>query len=83
MMKMFMIVSAKDNLKRWFPVDRIVSISEETEGTMLASLDKNFKSYSVRSRISVTNEDGGTNTYYSMEPAEAMVERLELRCMLD
>ena len=82
-MKMFMIVSAKDNLKRWFPVDRIVSISEEAEGTMLASLDKNFKSYSVRSRISVTNEDGGTNTYYSMETAEAMVERLELRCMLD
>ena len=82
-MKMFMIVSAKDNLKRWFPVDRIVSISEEAEGTMLASLDKNFKSYSVRSRISVTNEDGGTNTCYSMEPAEAMVERLELRCMLD
>ena len=82
-MKMFMIVSAKDNLKCWFPVDRIVSISEEAEGTMLASLDKNFKSYSVRSRISVTNEDGGTNTYYSMETAEAMVERLELRCMLD
>jgi len=81
--KMFMIVSAKDNLKRWFPVERIVSISEEAEGTMLASLDKNFKSYSVRSRISVTNEDGGTNTYYSMETAEAMVERLELRCMLD
>ena len=82
-MKMFMIVSAKDNLKRWFPVERVVSISEEAEGTMLASLDKNFKSYSVRSRISVTNEDGGTNTYYSMETAEAMVERLELRCMLD
>ena len=80
---MFMIVSAKDNLKRWFPVDRIVSISEEAEGTMLASIDKNFKSYSVRSRISVTNEDGGTNTYYSMETAEDMVERLELRCMLD
>ena len=82
-MKMFMIVSAKDNLKRWFPVDRIVSISEEAEGTMLASLDKNFKSYSVRSRISVTNDDGGTNTYYSMETADDMVERLELRCMLD
>lgn len=82
-MKMFMIVSAKDNLKRWFPVERIVSISEEAEGTVLASLDKNFKSYSVRSRISVTNEDGGTNTYYSMETAEDMVERLELRCMLD
>ena len=82
-MKMFMIVSAKDNLKRWFPVERIVSISEEADGTMLTSLDKNFKSYSVRSRISVTNEDGGTNTHYSMETAEAMVERLELRCMLD
>ena len=82
-MKMFMIVSAKDNLKHWFPVENIVGISEEAEGTMLASLDKNFKSYSVRSRISVTNEDGGTNTYYSMEPAEDMVERLELRCMLD
>ena len=82
-MKMFMIVSAKDNLKRWFPVENIVGIPEEAEGTMLASLDKKFKSYSVRSRISVTNEDGGTNTYYSIETAEAMVERLELRCMLD
>ena len=80
---MFMIVSAKDNLKRWFPVERIVSISEEAEGTVLTSLDKNFKSYSVRSSICVTNEDGEAITYYSMETAEAMVERLELRCMLD
>ena len=80
---MFMIVSAKDNLKRWFPVERIVSIFEEAEGTVLTSLDKNFKSCPVRSSISVTNEDGEAITYYSIETAEAMVERLELRCMLD
>lgn len=81
-MKMFMIVSAGDSLKRWFPIGRIVRISEEVDGTLIAHRDNRLGSYTVRSSITVLNEEDIDTTYYSAEEAEAMVERLEIVCKL-
>lgn len=81
-MKMFMIVSAGDSLKRWFPVDRIVRISEESERTLIAHMNSRLGSYTARSSITVLNEEGLDTTYYSTEEAESMVDRLETVCWL-
>lgn len=81
-MKMFMIVSAEDNLKHWFPIDRIVRISEQKAETWHSAEGSNMKVHTAMSSITILDEDGCSTTILCHEKAEAMVERLEIVCKL-
>lgn len=81
-MKMFMIVSAEDNLKHWFPIDRIVRISEQNVDTWHSVGGTNMKNYTAMSSITILDEDGCCTTIRCHEKAEDMVERLEIVCKL-